>query len=136
MPGVGDVGRGAGGAAKKVEQCASTWPSRIIRSVCQYVSADDGTASPHTEIDNVPRIIPTSGAVVHTGTAPDIAGKGLANPTTLILSGALLLRHVGGSGRRTPPTRQSLISNWISRTCSRGGGSVPHAPLGTKPLRT
>jgi isocitrate dehydrogenase (NAD+) len=29
------------------------------------------------------------------GTAPDIAGKGLANPTALILSGALLLRHVG-----------------------------------------
>ena len=29
------------------------------------------------------------------GTAPDIAGKGLANPTSIILSGLLLLRHVG-----------------------------------------
>jgi len=29
------------------------------------------------------------------GTAPDIAGKGLANPTSLLLSGLMLLRHVG-----------------------------------------
>jgi isocitrate dehydrogenase (NAD+) len=29
------------------------------------------------------------------GTAPDIAGKGLANPTALILSAALLLDHIG-----------------------------------------
>jgi len=29
------------------------------------------------------------------GAAPDIAGKGVANPVALILSGALMLRHVG-----------------------------------------
>ena len=29
------------------------------------------------------------------GSAPDIAGKGLANPTALILSGGLMLRHLG-----------------------------------------
>ena len=29
------------------------------------------------------------------GTAPDIAGKGLANPTALILSGVLMLRYLG-----------------------------------------
>ncbi len=29
------------------------------------------------------------------GAAPDIAGKGIANPLALVLSGALLLRHVG-----------------------------------------
>jgi len=29
------------------------------------------------------------------GTAPDIAGKDLANPTSLLLSGCMLLRHVG-----------------------------------------
>lgn len=29
------------------------------------------------------------------GTAPDIAGKGIANPTAVILSGALMLRHLG-----------------------------------------
>ncbi|MEZ5988574.1 MAG: isocitrate/isopropylmalate dehydrogenase family protein [Planctomycetota bacterium] len=31
------------------------------------------------------------------GSAPDIAGKGLANPTALILSGALMLRHLAES---------------------------------------
>jgi isocitrate dehydrogenase (NAD+) len=29
------------------------------------------------------------------GSAPDIAGKGIANPTALILSGALMLQHLG-----------------------------------------
>lgn len=29
------------------------------------------------------------------GTAPDIAGKGLANPTSLLLSGCMMLRHLG-----------------------------------------
>lgn len=29
------------------------------------------------------------------GTAPDIAGKDLANPTALCLSGVMMLRHLG-----------------------------------------
>ena len=29
------------------------------------------------------------------GSAPDIAGKGLANPTALILSGCMMLDHLG-----------------------------------------
>lgn len=29
------------------------------------------------------------------GTAPDIAGKGIANPTALVLSGLMMLRHLG-----------------------------------------
>ena len=29
------------------------------------------------------------------GSAPDIAGRGLANPIAMILSGAMLLRHIG-----------------------------------------
>src|SRR5204862_997718 len=29
------------------------------------------------------------------GSAPDIAGQGLANPIAMILSGAMLLRHIG-----------------------------------------
>lgn len=32
------------------------------------------------------------------GAAPDIAGQGIANPVALILSGALLLRHIGKAG--------------------------------------
>jgi isocitrate dehydrogenase (NAD+) len=31
------------------------------------------------------------------GTAPDIAGQGIANPTALLLSGAMMLRHIGES---------------------------------------
>ena len=31
------------------------------------------------------------------GSAPDIAGKGVANPTALIFSGVLMLRHIGES---------------------------------------
>ena len=33
-------------------------------------------------------------AQVH-GTAPDIAGKDLANPTALLLSAVMMLRHLG-----------------------------------------
>ncbi|MCB9870715.1 MAG: isocitrate/isopropylmalate dehydrogenase family protein [Planctomycetes bacterium] len=33
------------------------------------------------------------------GSAPDIAGKGVANPTALILSGALMLRHLDEGAR-------------------------------------
>ena len=29
------------------------------------------------------------------GSAPDIAGKGIANPTALLFSGVLMLRHLG-----------------------------------------
>jgi isocitrate dehydrogenase (NAD+) len=32
------------------------------------------------------------------GSAPDIAGKGIANPTALMLSAVLMLRHLGQSG--------------------------------------
>src|ERR1700685_3107804 len=36
------------------------------------------------------------------GTAPDIAGKGLANPTALLLSSVMMLKHLGerSSARR------------------------------------
>jgi isocitrate dehydrogenase (NAD+) len=30
-----------------------------------------------------------------TGSAPDIAGKGIANPTALLLAAAMMLDHVG-----------------------------------------
>ena len=29
------------------------------------------------------------------GSAPDIAGKGIANPISLVLAGAMMLRHIG-----------------------------------------
>jgi isocitrate dehydrogenase len=42
------------------------------------------------------------------GTAPDIAGKNLANPTALILSGCMMLRHVG-LGRYAEAIQESLL---------------------------
>ena len=32
------------------------------------------------------------------GSAPDIAGKGIANPTAVMMAGVMLLRHIGESG--------------------------------------
>ena len=37
------------------------------------------------------------------GSAPDIAGKGIANPTSLLLAAALMLEHVGSRGREAAP---------------------------------
>ena len=39
------------------------------------------------------------------GSAPDIAGKGLANPIAMILSGAMLLRHLGLDSKATEVER-------------------------------
>ena len=41
------------------------------------------------------------------GTAPDIAGKGIANPGALILAGCMLLEHLG-QGERALTVRRSL----------------------------
>ena len=42
------------------------------------------------------------------GTAPDIAGKGIANPTGLMLSAAMLLDHVDQRGGRDAPAHGHL----------------------------
>jgi isocitrate dehydrogenase (NAD+) len=43
------------------------------------------------------------------GTAPDIAGKGVANPGALILAGCMLLEHLG-EGERSVRVRRALES--------------------------
>src|SRR3990170_4508887 len=48
------------------------------------------------------------------GTAPDIAGKGLANPTALILSAVLMLRYLGER------ERADRIENAIRTVFARG----------------
>jgi isocitrate/isopropylmalate dehydrogenase len=42
------------------------------------------------------------------GSAPDIAGKGLANPTALLFSALMMLRHVGENERATKIGRAVL----------------------------
>lgn len=48
------------------------------------------------------------------GTAPDIAGKGIANPTSLLMSGLMMLRHLGLHGKA------ALIENALLATLESG----------------
>lgn len=60
------------------------------------------------------------------GTAPDIAGKGVANPTALILSGLMLLRHIGLE-RQAGVIENALLAALESgvHTGDFGGGTPP-----------
>jgi isocitrate dehydrogenase (NAD+) len=59
------------------------------------------------------------------GTAPDIAGKGLANPIAMILSGAMLLRHIGESAAAEAVDRavDEVLAEGKVRTRDLGGSS-------------
>jgi len=66
-----------------------------------------------------------SGAIfeaVH-GTAPDIAGKGIANPGALVLAGCMLLDHVGqgGCARRVRSALERTIQGGKTLTRDLGG---------------
>jgi len=60
------------------------------------------------------------------GSAPDIAGKGLANPLAMILSGAMLLRHLGERGAATAVERavDDVLEHGEIRTADLGGTST------------
>ncbi len=57
------------------------------------------------------------------GSAPDIAGKGLANPTALILSAAMMLRHVGErrAAERVTAAVEAVLSDGRAVTRDLGG---------------
>ncbi|MCU1263379.1 MAG: Isocitrate dehydrogenase [Bryobacterales bacterium] len=57
------------------------------------------------------------------GTAPDIAGKGLANPTALMQSATLMLRHLGerDAALRLQRALESVYEEGINRTRDVGG---------------
>ncbi|MAT68857.1 MAG: isocitrate dehydrogenase [Planctomycetaceae bacterium] len=59
------------------------------------------------------------------GTAPDIAGRGLANPTALILSGVIMLRYLGEkeTADRVEAAVGSVISKGETVTGDLGGGA-------------
>ncbi|MEM8792632.1 MAG: isocitrate/isopropylmalate dehydrogenase family protein [Pseudomonadota bacterium] len=70
------------------------------------------------------------------GSAPDIAGQGLANPTSLILSGAMLLRWLGARHGREDLTRAGdaveaavdhVLSEARNRTPDLGGSTSTEA---------
>jgi isocitrate dehydrogenase (NAD+) len=57
------------------------------------------------------------------GSAPDIAGQGIANPTALLLSAILMLRHIGegGAADRIMSALDRVLANAATRTRDLGG---------------
>jgi isocitrate/isopropylmalate dehydrogenase len=57
------------------------------------------------------------------GSAPDIAGKGIANPTALLLSAVLMLRHIGedAAADRIVRALAGVMTAGASRTPDLGG---------------
>lgn len=57
------------------------------------------------------------------GSAPDIAGKGIANPSALTLAGAMMLRHLGEgeAADRVEKAIRGVISAGTARTADLGG---------------
>jgi 3-isopropylmalate dehydrogenase len=65
------------------------------------------------------------------GSAPDIAGRGIANPIGTILSGALLLRHSLGL-----ETEAVAVESAVARALAGGLRTADIAPAGTAALRS
>jgi isocitrate dehydrogenase (NAD+) len=59
------------------------------------------------------------------GTAPDIAGKGIANPTALLFSGVLMLRHLGENeaADRVVNAAFAVLKRGDVRTADLGGSA-------------
>ena len=59
------------------------------------------------------------------GTAPDIAGKNLANPTALLLSAVMMLRHIGESaaGDRIESALNKVLERREKVTRDLGGAA-------------
>lgn len=57
------------------------------------------------------------------GSAPDIAGRGVANPVAAVWSGALMLEHLGfdASAQRVMRAIESTVANPATRTADLGG---------------
>ncbi len=60
------------------------------------------------------------------GSAPDIAGQGMANPIAMILSGAMLLRHLGelAAAENVEWAVDEVLSRGEVRTPDLGGSST------------
>jgi isocitrate dehydrogenase (NAD+) len=63
------------------------------------------------------------------GTAPDIAGQGVANPTGLLLSACLMLDHIGqgASARRIRAAIDTVVRSGQARTRDMGGSAGTRA---------
>jgi isocitrate/isopropylmalate dehydrogenase len=63
------------------------------------------------------------------GTAPDIAGKGIINPTATLLSAAMMLEHLGheGASRRLARAVEAVYASRDSLTPDQGGSGTTSA---------
>jgi isocitrate dehydrogenase (NAD+) len=63
------------------------------------------------------------------GSAPDIAGKGLANPSALILSAVMMLRHLGEAeaAQRVEAALRGVFSDPANLTRDLGGSAGTRA---------
>ena len=66
------------------------------------------------------------------GSAPDIAGRGIANPTALVLAAAMLCEHIGQAeaGRRARGALERVLRTGASRTRDLGGDATTEAFTG------
>jgi isocitrate dehydrogenase len=64
------------------------------------------------------------------GTAPDIAGRGIANPTSLILSGLMMLRHIGLL-KQAAAIENALLATLESGIRTGDFGDPARKPVGT-----
>src|SRR6478672_6078728 len=88
----------------------------ILTDLGAAISGSLGTA-PGANI-NPERIFPSMFEPIH-GSAPDIAGKGIANPIGAIWAGALMLNHLGA------PAGHDLIVGAIERVLATDGPRTP-----------
>ncbi|MFG0285781.1 MAG: isocitrate/isopropylmalate family dehydrogenase [Phycisphaerales bacterium JB039] len=64
------------------------------------------------------------------GTAPDIAGQNKANPTSLLLSGLIMLRHIGL--KRTAAIIENALLHTLESGVHTGDVRGARAPVGTR----
>src|SRR5208283_106314 len=74
---------------------------------------------------NPERVFPSMFEPVH-GSAPDIAGKGIANPIGQIWSGALMLRHLGytDAAKAVEDAMENVIGDRGIKTPDLGGSAT------------
>ena len=112
--------------------CACSWSRSRSSTTCSSCRTSTATSSPTSRAGLVGGLgvapganIGEDGAVfepVH-GSAPKYAGQNKANPTALILSGALMLRHLGYAevGERVEDAVRAVIAEGRTVTSDLGG---------------
>ena len=130
-PDVGDQlttrGRGLHGlytAARVVRRCS--WKQSVRRHTHRHRGDNYRQHGPRAKREYRPaeRRYPSMFEPVH-GSAPDIIGQGIANPLAAILSGAMMLRHLGegGAADSVEKAALSVVSLGETLTPDLGGTS-------------